>query len=120
MGISSLPTTFEEWRSSHNIRLNQDLIKSDLTIDLYKQYKKHLGKWRYWALLKVQSSIAPQKVLDLLSLKPSSALAVAISGYKFCKKLQLDSLLKALLLPKQYQQQIKQLNGYQSEPCKHY
>jgi uncharacterized protein (DUF2236 family) len=112
MGIPSLPTTFEEWQISHEIQLKEDLIKSDFTVDLYKQYKKHLGKLRYRVLLKVQSNIAPQKVLDLLVLKPSNTLPMAISVYKICRKLKLDLLLKSLLLPQKYQQQIKQLNEH--------
>ncbi|KAA5533244.1 DUF2236 domain-containing protein [Taibaiella lutea] len=112
MGIPSLPKTFEEWLDSHEVQLKEDLIKSDFTADLYKQYKKHLGKLRYQVLLKVQSRIAPQKVLDLLALKPSNILPVALCGYKICRRLQLDSMLKSLLLPQKYQPQIAQLNEH--------
>lgn len=110
MGIPSLPSTFEDWNTAHDAQLKEDLIKGNFTIDLYKQYKKHLGNARYYILLKVQSRIAPQKVLDLLSLKASPTLPIAIRGYKFFKKLRLDPLLKSLLLPQKYQAQIKQLN----------
>jgi len=114
MGIQGLPDEMQEWQAMHESQLQENLIKSDLTVDLYKQYKKHLGSLRYQVLLQVQSRIAPQKVLDLLSMKPSPVLPLAIGGYKFCRKLHLDPLLKSLLLPQRYQAQIRQLNEHES------
>lgn len=110
MGIEGLPDEMKEWKAMHEDQLQQDLIKSDFTIDLYKQYKKHLGSARYAVFLKVQSRIAPEKVLNLLSLKPSKALPIAILAYKIFRKVKLDLVLKSLLLPKKYQYQIRELN----------
>ena len=110
MGIRGLPDNYETWFTQHKAQLKEHLVKSDFTTDLYKQYKKHLGSFHYRILLHVQSRIAPQQVLELLSLDPSQVLPFAIGAYKISKKLRLDGVLKSLLLLGQYQQQIKQLN----------
>ena len=43
MRIAGLPQNFQAWNIMRTEHLQQDLLKSDFTIDLYKQYKKHLG-----------------------------------------------------------------------------
>jgi hypothetical protein len=113
MGIPALPTRFETWQLMHQNQLKQDLLKSDYTVDLYKQYRKHLGAFRYAILLKVQSSIVPKIALEYLSLKPSKSLPLIIWAYKISRRLRMDTLLKSLLLPAAYYQQIKQLDSHQ-------
>ena len=39
MHISELPSTYPDWEMSHEQHLQADLVKSDLSIDLFKQYK---------------------------------------------------------------------------------
>lgn len=110
MGMLQLPSQFEAWEHAHKVQLNQDLIRSDYTKNLYEQYRKHLGFIRYAILLKVQSRIVPEKALQLLALKPSRLLPVLLLGYKFTRKLKLDTLLKSFLLPSEYSHQIQALN----------
>lgn len=110
MGIEGLPNGWDEWKKMHEGQLQQDLTKSDFTIDLYKQYKKHLGNFRYAILLMVQSNITPGKVRKLLSLKPSKALPIGIFIYKILRKVKLDPVIKSLLLPTRYKHQINELN----------
>lgn len=110
MQIPHLPSNYSDWQRMHKNDLKEHLIRSHFTQDLYKQYKKHLGRFRYIILLKVQSKIAPATVLDLLSLRPSKSLQVMLRLYKCSKAFHLDNLLKSMLLPEQYQSQIKQLN----------
>src|SRR6187551_2355871 len=40
MHLKGLPKNYTEWLIMHNEHLQHDLVKSDYTIDLYKQYKK--------------------------------------------------------------------------------
>ncbi|HVE60656.1 MAG TPA: oxygenase MpaB family protein [Chitinophagaceae bacterium] len=43
MNIKGLPATYEEWLPVRASHLEEDLQKTNYTIDLFKQYKKHLG-----------------------------------------------------------------------------
>jgi uncharacterized protein (DUF2236 family) len=47
MGLKELPTNYNEWTIMRNEHLHADLEKSEYTIDLFKQYRKHLGWGRY-------------------------------------------------------------------------
>jgi hypothetical protein len=47
MGLSGLPLDYPGWSIMRQEHLQENLLKSDFTVDLYRQYKKHLGKMRY-------------------------------------------------------------------------
>src|SRR2546423_7728647 len=62
MGLSGLPADYYEWLVMRDMHLQKDLLKTDYTIDLYKQYKKHLGLIRFILLREVQIMIVPERV----------------------------------------------------------
>jgi hypothetical protein len=66
MNLKELPTNFGEWKIAYAKHLQSDTIKSEFTIDLYQQYKKHLGVVRYLLLKQVQVMIVPKHVRRLL------------------------------------------------------
>src|SRR6185295_9338083 len=68
MGLKSLPANFDEWVKMRDEHLQKDLEKSHYTIDLYKQYKKHLGGFRYILLKESQKLVVPRHVNKLLRL----------------------------------------------------
>src|SRR5215831_17692550 len=72
MGLKGLPTTYNEWLPTREEHLNQDLEKSFYTGDLYKQYKKHLGWFRYVLLIESQKLVVPERVSQLLHMNKSS------------------------------------------------
>jgi hypothetical protein len=43
MGLKDLPVNYIEWLPSRQFHLMNDLKKTEFTIDLFRQYKKHLG-----------------------------------------------------------------------------
>lgn len=47
MGIGDLPANLREWELQRTTHLQQNLLRSHFTIDLYQQYAKHLGFIRY-------------------------------------------------------------------------
>jgi len=110
MGVSELPTSFETWETMRQNHLDQDLIRSTYTDDLFGQYRKHLGKIRYRFLLEAQTMVAPQKVRKLLAFRNRSLLHPLIVFYKFSRRIHLDGLLKALVLPSQHTAQISRLD----------
>jgi len=106
MELARLPLNHTAWVLAREEHLTKNLIKSDFTIDLYRQYKKHLGGARYAILLQVQSTLVPARVNDLLMIKKQYWLSPLLWVYKLCRAIKLDSLLKSLLLPNAYKAQI--------------
>lgn len=111
MGLRDLPTNYNEWVVIRNEHLHQDLIKSDYTIDLYKQYRKHLGRIRYLILKESQKLVVPEHVNDLLNLGKINWITPLLIFYKASRKIKMDGLLKAIILPSAYKKQIKALDA---------
>lgn len=109
MGVRGLPETFEEWEKMRQGHLN--LQYSHYTNDLFSQYRKHLGVVRYRILLEAQTLVVPQKVRELFGFRRISLLNPLIGLYKLSRSMKVDWLLKALILPSKYKNEIKALDG---------
>ncbi|HSI90526.1 MAG TPA: oxygenase MpaB family protein [Adhaeribacter sp.] len=112
MGVKGLPSGFAEWEQMRHEHLHQNLQHSHFTDDLYKQYRKHLGPVRYKLLLEGQMLVVPQKVKELLHFRSVSLLVPVLAVYKIARKLKLDWLLKAAILPPAYKAEIKALDSH--------
>jgi len=110
MGLKGLPANYTEWISMRNEHLQQDLAKSHYTVDLYKQYRKHLGWKRYKLLIESQKLVVPRHAKLLLGLGKFAWLSPVISIYKLSRKIKIDWFLKSLVLPAAYKKQIKELD----------
>ena len=110
MGLIGLPVNYKQWLIMREEHLEKDLQKSHLTIDLYKQYRKHLGPFRYKLLKEGQVLVVPKKVNDLLGLGKTSLLTPILLIYKLGQKINLEWFLKSLVLPAEYRKQIKNLD----------
>jgi len=110
MGLKGLPDTFEEWERMRQEHLEENMLYSHFTKDLFSQYNKHLGPMRYRILLEAQALVVPQKVRQLLGFKKASLLKPLVPLYKAGKTLKVDWLLKALLLPSKYKKEIRALD----------
>ena len=110
MGIPDLPSTYEAWIGMRQEHLTKDLEYSHYTKDLYKQYRKHLGEGRYRLLLEAQTLVVPEKVKRMLSFRKISMLKPVISAYKLSRKIKLDKIIKALILPSEYKKEISDLD----------
>ena len=110
MGLKGLPANYTEWISMRNEHLQQDLAKSHYTVDLYKQYRKHLGWTRYKLLIESQKLVVPRHAKLLLGLGKFAWLSPVISIYKLSRKIKIDWFLKSLVLPAAYKKQIKELD----------
>jgi hypothetical protein len=111
MHLTDLPKDYNTWLPVRKEHLQQDLLKSDFTIDLYKQYKKNLGSLRYKLLLEGQILVVPHQVNQLLGLGKASLLKPVLAAYKFARKLGLGWLLKSAVLPPSYRKQIRALDA---------
>jgi hypothetical protein len=112
MHLKELPISYKEWLPVREQHMQNDLGKSKYTTDLFLQYKKHLGKTRFKILKEAQVMVIPERVRKLLGFKNYSLLRPTVPLYKFSRRVKLDSVIKYLLLPKDYHQQIKALDRH--------
>ena len=110
MGLQGLPAGFDEWELMRNEHLRDDLEKSHYTVDLYKQYRKHLGWTRYKLLIESQKLVVPEHAKQLLGMRKICWLKPVMAIYKFSRKIKMDWFLKSLVLPRRYKKQIKELD----------
>ncbi len=110
MSLKELPANYTGWTSSYQMHLENDLQKSSCSKDLFKQYQKHLGGFRYWLLSETQKLIVPPIVREMLSLKNFSWISIALPFYKFSRVLKLDKPIRSLLLPSKYKSPIDALD----------
>lgn len=110
MGLKGLPEDFTRWQIARTEHLYQNLEYSKYTTDLFDQYKKHLGGFRYMFLLEAQLMVVPERVSSLLDLGKYSFLWPALFLYKISSRLNMGWILKSLLLPEKYKMQIKGLD----------
>jgi hypothetical protein len=110
MGLSHLPVDYNGWLISQREHLQADLQVSNYTTDLFKQYHKHLGSFRFHILIEAQKLVVPARVRGLLGFSKISFFAPIIPLYKLARVLRIDWILISLILPGQYKKQIKDLN----------
>lgn len=110
MGLDGLPVSYAQYLYNREKHLSEGLIQSRFTIDLYKQYRKHLGAMRYLILKQAQVLVAPNCVKRLLSLGNIQWLMPVVWLYKLFRKLRLENLLKLAILPPHYVTQVKALD----------
>ncbi|MEP6673960.1 MAG: oxygenase MpaB family protein [Ferruginibacter sp.] len=110
MQLKDLPEDHQQWTISYAMHLQNDLLKSEYSIDLFKQYKKHLGAFRYWLLAETQKMIVPDIVRTMLALKKFSWIRLVLPFYKLSRFIRLDKMIRSLLLPAAYKKPIDALD----------
>jgi ER-bound oxygenase mpaB/B'/Rubber oxygenase, catalytic domain len=110
MKLTGLPSNYPEWLLMQQEHLKQDLAHSHYTADLFKQYKKHLGPFRFFLLKESQKLVVPTHVRQLLGMRKFSWATPLLFIYKISRYLRLDGLLKAIILPGKYKKEISDLD----------
>ena len=110
MGLKELPLNYIGWLPVREAHLMADLQKSEYTADLFKQYKKHLGAMRFRVLIEGQKLVVPDRVKELLHFNDFSLLTPVVPVYKISRLMKMDWLLKSILLPSDYKDQINELD----------
>lgn len=110
MNIPGLPTTYKAWLPVREAHLQNNLTRSRYTDDLFLQYKKHLGAFRYFVLREAQVLVVPKRVSTLLKFKKISLLYPLVPLYKAARLINGDAAIKWLLLPPAYKKQIQALD----------
>jgi hypothetical protein len=108
--IPGLPETYAEWRPDRKRHLDRDLVYGNYTAQLFRQYRRHLGAWRYEILLQVQALVVPDEVRKLLRLERVDLLSHMIRAYSIVEWLSLQWLVEGLLIPPQYWDRVRELD----------
>jgi uncharacterized protein (DUF2236 family) len=106
MGLAGIPEDFETWSRMRRQFLRENLVASSLSHDLYKRYRKSLGRVRYLLLIHAQVLLVPGRVRRLLDLPSIHWLYPVVQLYKFFRFLRLDRGIKTILLPPRYRAQV--------------
>lgn len=109
MQLDDLPNTYQQWQQAHEQHLQNDIICSAFTADLYHQYKKHLGPVRYFLLTRVQAMLAPGRVKQMLRLSSAGVVMPLLAAYKISRGMSLGNMVIESLLPFKYRAQVKQI-----------
>ncbi|EMR00800.1 oxygenase MpaB family protein [Cesiribacter andamanensis] len=110
MAIPDLTLSYTDWLPLRQAHLQQHLEFSPFSQDLYRQYRLHLGAFRYRILLEAQRLVIPLTVGQMLGFRRRSLLGPVLLLYKGFRRLGLEWLLKGIFLPPAYRQQIRALD----------
>lgn len=111
MGLTGLPSNYKQWVVMRKEHMHADLRHSQFKNDLFRQYRKHLGGFRYWVLVEAQKRTVPTHVRHLLGFNETSLLAPLILLYKISRRVSADGWIRSLILPSRFLQQLKVLDG---------
>jgi uncharacterized protein (DUF2236 family) len=106
MGLAGLPANYTQWETRRAKYLQENLVYSRYSRDLYKRYRLSLGSLRYPLLLQAQVLLVPERVRRLLRLGAFPWLRPAVLVYRACCRLHLDKGIKTVLLPAQYRDRV--------------
>lgn len=106
MQIKGLPENYQQWMLMREAALHEDLLNGNFTKDLYKQYRKHLGWFRFGVLIQSQILLVPQKVNELLSLGKSPLASIILSSYKLSRMIGVKTIIRNAILPSAYKKEI--------------
>ena len=115
MGINSLPLTYNEWKVQRRNHLQENLKVSEFSHDLYRQYRKHLGFFRFQLLKQAQKLVVPKIVNEFLKLGRVPLLLPVIFIYKLIRLIKLEQFLRDAILPAAYKVQIADLDMARGE-----
>jgi hypothetical protein len=108
--IGELPEKYEEWQQDRQLHLNRDLAYSTYTSLLFSQYRRQLGAWRYEILLQVQALLVPDRVRELLRLRPVEVLPYLIGWYSIVDQFGIQSVARLVLIPPRYWPDFRKLD----------
>lgn len=109
MMLPGLPPDYNSWLPVRDQHLRDNLIRSAHTDDLFKQYRKHLGWFRYWLLREVQIMSCPREVRHYLGLRHFSWARPLLIMYKWSRGTGLDKLAQKLILPGKYKRELEEM-----------
>ena len=109
MHLQELPIDYSSFQKTYVQHLNTRLERSHFTTDLYRQYRKHLGAFRYFVLLEVQRLVVSEQVNKILGLGKPRVARLVLPFYKLLRKRGLHRPLIYMMIPKKYISQFNKM-----------
>lgn len=110
MQLKDLPQDHQSWIDMYQQHQYRDLQRSRFTVDLFRQYRRSLGAFRYFILIELQKLLINENVRQLLRFRRPLLIHPVLFLYRMLRKTGADKLVKALLLPDEYKQSVKSLD----------
>lgn len=107
LSIPNLPETYAEWEVDRREHMLRDLVYSKHTSMLFRQYRRHLGWWRYQLLLEVQAVLVPAEVRRLLAFNSNKLMSGLVQTYGAITAGHVRSLAHSLLIPPRYWSEVR-------------
>lgn len=107
LSVAELPRSYNDWQVDRRRHMVRDLTRSKHTEMLFRQYRKHLGLWRYSLLLEVQAVLVPDEVQRLLQFNSSRLISGLVQTYGAIRGDYLRSLVHTLLIPPRYWSEVR-------------
>lgn len=109
MHMAGLPSNYNEWTKSYTEHLQDNLLNSHYTADLFRQYRKHLGWFRYQLLLEIQRLTASDRVRALLRLGRPGWSIPLLPIYRLIRKTSIGGWIIRILIPKKFMKQFTEM-----------
>jgi hypothetical protein len=109
MQISNLPVDYTAFVYERACSLQKHLEPSAYTSDLFRQYRKHLGWFRYFCMLNVEQLVCHPILRQKFHQHPIIVPHLSFMIYKFSRLLGLKNCLLQWLIPKAYRSLFHQI-----------
>jgi len=110
MNIQDIPGSFSAWVNIYEVHLRENLQNSLHTRDLFKQYRRQLGPFRYFILLEIQRVLVSETVNRLLRLGGPLLANWFVPVYKSIRKYEVSKRLIHVLVPRKFLGQLKSMD----------
>jgi uncharacterized protein (DUF2236 family) len=110
MHITDIPDNYSEWKKRYDLQLTHSLHKSSFTEDLFQQYKKHLGAFRYFLLLDIQRMLVSKYVNNLLSLGRARLVQLLLPVYRQIRKYRFHKQLILMMVPRKFVKDVQAMD----------
>ena len=110
MNLDNIPSTYTDWLTSYRTHIDQNLVYSKYTEDLFHQYRKHLGWLKYFLLLEIQRMTVSPQVNRLLHLGKARIAKPLLIPYRWIRKFGWHRWLILLMIPARFKKQFREMD----------
>jgi hypothetical protein len=110
MNLTGIPSHYKTWQIKYDTHLNTNLENSKYTQELFRQYRKHLGWFRYFLLLEIQRLTVSSQVNRLLKLGSPRIAQLLIIPYRWLRRSGLHRWLIYLMIPRRFKKQFSNMD----------
>jgi hypothetical protein len=111
MNLANIPPNYNEWLEDYNRHLDDNLAYSKYSADLFVQYRKHLGWFRYFLLLEIQRMTVSSQVNKLLKLGRPRIARILLIPYRLLRRFAWNRWLIFIMIPKKFKKQFEGMDS---------